>query len=54
MSTTLTPTAATGATTKASDIVYVEPARRVDDAELGQSLGAVGLNGPFILDLLSS
>ncbi len=52
--TTLTPTRDTGATTKPSPTLYVEPARAVDDQMLSAPFEGMKVNGPFIADLLSA
>ena len=52
--TTLTPTYDTGATTKASDVVYVTPARQVTDETLRQQQQDLGLNTAFVADILSA
>lgn len=50
----LTPTKLLGATTKASDLVYVEPDRRQTDESLAAALGKTHLNAAFVADLLSA
>lgn len=50
---TLTPTYEDQSTTKASEVVYVAPERRVDDDELAQQLPDLGMNTPFVADVLS-
>jgi hypothetical protein len=54
MPSTLTPTYETGATTKASAVVYVPPDRQVTDNQLAERLPDAGLNMPFIADILSA
>ncbi|HEY8543638.1 MAG TPA: ferritin-like domain-containing protein [Acidimicrobiales bacterium] len=49
----LTPTAATGARSRAMESTYVDPARQVTPRELEELLAGTGLNGPFVADLLS-
>lgn len=51
---TLNPTKATGATAKASDIVYVEPPLQVTDDWLEKTLPDLGMNTPFLADFLSA
>jgi rubrerythrin len=51
---TLTPTKSNGATTKASELVYVEPGRQVTDDDLAAMLPTAGVNVPFIADFLSA
>jgi rubrerythrin len=50
----LMPTYDKGATTKASETVYVPPGRSVTDDALAGALPDLGLNTPFIADILSS
>jgi len=51
---TLTPTRATGATAKPSQLLYVEPECAVTDDDLeAQIMPGSGLNAPFLADLLS-
>jgi ferritin-like metal-binding protein YciE len=50
---TLTPTATTGARSRATEMTYVDPARQVTPDELDDFLAGTGLNGPFVADLLS-
>src|SRR4051794_36485779 len=50
---TLTPTKADGATSKASDLVYVEPSITVTDDLLQSTIAIQGLNVAFLADLLS-
>lgn len=52
--TTLTPTRATGATTKASHALLAEPPYAVDDEALGAPFEGTGVNGAFVADLLSA
>jgi hypothetical protein len=54
MTLTPVPTHRSGATTKASDMVYAPPGRQVTDASLRQDLADVGLNTAFVADLLSA
>jgi len=49
----LNPTAATGARTMPAEMTYVDPARRMPDAEAAEFLADTGINGPFVADLLS-
>ena len=51
---TLTPTKDTGATAKASDVVYVEPRLTETDESLAAQIEASGVNGPFVADFLSA
>ncbi len=51
---TLTPTKADGATAKANDVIYVEPAHTTTDEELAEALAIDGLNAAFVADLLSA
>ena len=51
---TLTPTKATGATTKAHEGLYIEPERERSDDQLAAAMSVPdGLNAAFIADLLS-
>jgi rubrerythrin len=50
---TLTPTYENDSTTKASDVVYAVPERRVTDDALAEQLPDIGMNTPFIADILS-
>lgn len=52
--TTLTPTKLDGATSKASDTVYVEPAQQVTDEMLAALMPDAGFNVPFVNDYLSA
>lgn len=53
--TTLTPTRAEGATTKAAPLVYGGPGTTVTDADLAAALPDVpGVNMPFLADFLSA
>ena len=51
---TLTPTKDTGATSKANEVLYVEPGRTVTDDDLATDLGIEGMNAAFIADFLSA
>jgi hypothetical protein len=50
----LTPTKDNGATAKSNDVVYVEPAQTVTDADLAAQLDVDGMNSAFIADFLSA
>lgn len=52
--TTLTPTRATAATTKASHALLAEPPYAVDDEALGAPFEGTGVNGAFVADPLSA
>jgi rubrerythrin len=51
--TTLTPTKANGATAKAAELLYVDPAAETTDDALATQLSIDGLNTGFLADLLS-
>jgi len=51
---TLTPTKIEGATSKASDLVYVEPAITVTDEMLQAQIAIEGMNTAFLADVLSA
>lgn len=53
MSTTLTPTHDNGTTAKASPMVYVPPGREMTDDRIESAMDDLGLNAPFVADLLS-
>jgi rubrerythrin len=50
----LTPTKDQGAQTKYHEAIYAEPAQTVTDADLAALLPDVGLNMPFLADVLSA
>jgi rubrerythrin len=52
--TVLTPSKAEGATTKASEMLYVESEHQMSDAKLPPMLVDSGLNAGFVTDLLSA
>lgn len=52
--TTLTPTRDTGATAKPAPGLYMEQACAMDDEVLGAPFQGLGVNGPFIADMLSA
>ncbi|HEY3942464.1 MAG TPA: hypothetical protein VGL60_08265 [Acidimicrobiales bacterium] len=52
--TVLNPTKDTGATSKASPLLYGEPDRLVTDELLAEQLQIDGVNAPFLADLLSA
>lgn len=51
---TLIPTAATGATARPGEAVYVDPERRWSEDQVPEALRDSRVNGPFILDFLSA
>jgi rubrerythrin len=51
---TMVPTADNGTTSRPTSSVYVPPHRQMTEEMLHQALGATGLNGPFVADLLSA
>ncbi|HEY8526217.1 MAG TPA: hypothetical protein VIL48_14700 [Acidimicrobiales bacterium] len=50
---TLTPTAPFGARSAPQEMTVVDPARQLTEEERDRFLAGTGLNGPFVLDLLS-
>jgi rubrerythrin len=54
MAASLFPSHDTGATTKASAVVYVPPDRQVSDSQLTEQLPDNGLNMAFVADILSA
>lgn len=53
MTPTLTPTADKGARSRAMEMTYVDPAREVTPDQFDDMMSGIGMNGPFIADLLS-
>jgi ferritin-like metal-binding protein YciE len=50
---TLNPTADKGARSRAMEMTYVDPAREVTPDQFNEMLSGIGMNGPFVADLLS-
>src|SRR4051794_20171362 len=51
--TILTPTKDTGAQTKSNEGIYAEPGQLVTDDDLAAQFPDIGLNTPFLADVLS-
>jgi len=49
----LTPTKLTGATAIPNELLYVDPSRETSADELAAQIGDIGLNAPFVADLMS-